>query len=55
MSAELIVEDQAERIIRSKVLLEVLCGMNEEPPAMSALPMAGFMNLARETGWPRLP
>lgn len=46
MTAELIIEDQPKRIIRLKVFLEMLCGVNQKPASMRAAPVPGLMHLA---------
>lgn len=57
ITAELIIEDQPKPIIRFKVFLEALCGVNQKPASMAASPMPGFMHLALGTpkAGPRLP
>jgi hypothetical protein len=46
MTAELIIEDQPNRIIRFKIFLEALRGVNQQPASMAASPVPGFMHLA---------
>ena len=47
MTAELIFEDQAERIIQFKVFLEALCDVNQKPASMRESPMPSRSSFAQ--------